>query len=101
MNKVKQVTLLDRIRAAVESFKDGKPKRSIHLGLRVVRCDECERGDCDACDYKREFEALMELPDCNTCGSNASGFCDFCPKPGERVRINCPLWEPREAQPNE
>lgn len=43
MNKVKQVTLTDRIRAAFESFKAGKPKHSIQLGIDVKRCSECER----------------------------------------------------------
>jgi hypothetical protein len=96
MNKVKQTTLLDRIRAAVESFKDGKPKHSIHLGIRVIRCDECERGDCEVCAYKREFEALMELPDCNDCGGNRPNGCKCVPQPGNFTRINCPEWYPKE-----
>lgn len=98
MNKVKQVTFLDRIRAAVDSFKEGKPKRSIHLGLRVVRCDECERGHCDTCAYKQEFEALMELPNCNNCGGNRPNGCMFAPQPGKHVRINCYEWRPKREE---
>ena len=41
MNKIKQVTLADRIRAAVESFKAGKPKHSIQLGIDVKRYGLC------------------------------------------------------------
>lgn len=40
MNKVKKTTLLDRIRAAVRAFQ-GKPAKSINLGIDVKRCDEC------------------------------------------------------------
>lgn len=99
MNKFKKVTLMDRIRAAVKSFKDGKPHRGILLGLKVVRCDECERGDCETCAYKREFEALMALPNCNNCAYNSSAaLCAVCPKPGEHVRINCPEYFPKEKE---
>ena len=71
-------------------------QHTIILGLEVKRCDECSRGDCDSCIYKHKFEHLMSLPNCNDCASSVSGFCGFCPKPGEDVRINCPLWEAKE-----
>ena len=94
MNKVKKTTLKDRIRDAVRAFQ-GKPKDTIDLGVRVNRCDECA--------YKREFEALMELPNCNTCeGNRPNNGCKCVPMPGEFARINCPEWRPKkEAQPNE
>ncbi len=96
MNKVKQVTLADRIRAAIESFKEGKPKHAIQLGIDVKRCNECERGDCETCVYKREFVELMELPNCNDCELNGRKSCNVSPLPGETVRINCPLHRPKK-----
>lgn len=54
---------------------------------------------CELCDYKREFNKLMELPNCNDCGK-AHGGCVYCPRVGGTIRINCPLWEPKkEAKP--
>ena len=38
-----------------------------------------------------EFRRIMSLPNCNNCGKNRS--CEYTPKPGEFVRVNCPLWE--------
>lgn len=96
MNKCKQITLTDRIRAAVKSFKDGRPHRSIQLGLKVVRCDECEQGNCETCAYKREFEALMALPNCNNCGDIRD--CAYAPPIGEHIRNNCPLWRPKKEK---
>lgn len=51
MSNVKKTTLLDRIRAAVRAFQ-GKPKDTIDVGVRVLRCNECE--------YKRKFDAEKE-----------------------------------------
>lgn len=95
MNEIKGTTLRDRLRAAVRAFQ-GKPAHQIHLGLRVERCDKCERGDCTTCAYKNEFEKLMELPNCNDCADKS--FCAFEPKLGEFTRVNCPLHKPKEAE---
>ena len=95
MNEAKKTTLKDRIRNAVRAFQ-GKPKLTLDLGVRVHRCDECERSDCEACAYKRKFEELMELPNCNDCALNKPNGCTAQPRPGEYVRINCPLHIPKE-----
>lgn len=42
----------------------------------------------------RYYEETIALPDCNTCGKKKT--CGYCPKIGERTRINCPLWEGKE-----
>lgn len=99
MNNVKKTTLKDRIRAAVRAFQ-GKPKDHIDVGVRVNRCSECERGDCETCAYKREFEDIMAMPNCNTCNGNSKSpnLCIYCPKPGEYVRVNCPLYHPKEEE---
>lgn len=88
-------TLRERISDAIRAFR-GKPARGIQLGIRVVRCDECERGECDQCIFKHEFETLMSLPNCNDCELNARNTGEHCPRPGEHVRINCPLWKPKK-----
>ena len=38
-----------------------------------------------------ELDRINELPSCNDCGKRND--CEYVPKLGERVRINCPLWE--------
>lgn len=42
MNKVARTTLGGRIRAAWNALR-GKPAGQITFGLRVIRCDECDR----------------------------------------------------------
>ena len=37
------------------------------------------------------YESLLDLPNCNNCGILKT--CKYVPKLGERVRINCPLWQ--------
>ena len=74
----------------------------ISIGVEVKHCSECRRGDCTKCCYKQEFEKLMALPNCNDCRKKARNGCGYVPRVGERVRINCPLWEPegKEADNN-
>lgn len=99
MKKVKKTTIWDRIRNASRALR-GKPADSIEIGMVIKRCDQCKRGDCDSCIYKGEFEKLMELPNCNDCALNASRYSySYCPRIGENVRINCPLWKPKEEGP--
>lgn len=70
----------------------------ITLGVGVKRCDKCDRGDCTSCDYKREFERLMALPNCNDCCERVRNGCQCAPRIGEFVRINCPMWVPEEGK---
>lgn len=95
MKDVKKTTLWDRLRNAARAFK-GKPVGSISFGLEVKRCSECERGNCEGCVYKGEFERLMNLPNCHDCGLSTGNSCEHRPKLGEDIRINCPLWKPKE-----
>ena len=96
MNKVKKTTFWDRLKNAAKAFR-GKPLSSITLGLEVKRCDECDRSYCDQCAYKSKFYHWMSLPSCNDCLHNSHSSCGVCPLPGEDVRINCPLWEPKKG----
>ena len=36
-----------------------------------------------------QYDIMMSMPNCETCGKE----CEYRVRPGERVRINCPLWE--------
>lgn len=69
--------------------------------LETTRAHLYDRGACEMCCLKRYFEYRMNLPDCNDCLHSAHNSCGFCPKPGEDVRINCPLWEPKKEEQND
>ena len=42
-----------------------------------------------AADCIQYYDRVSCLPDCNDCGRAKE--CEYLPKPGEQVRINCPL----------
>lgn len=44
-----------------------------------------------ALDVINEYMAIQLLPNCNDCGRQHE--CEYCPRPGMRVRFNCALWE--------
>ena len=37
---------------------------------------------------------MGEMHNCNDCG--IKNQCEYVPKPGQKVRWNCPLWNERE-----
>ena len=39
---------------------------------------------------RKQFRMILEMPDCNNC---ANKNCQYRPKWGENIRINCPLWK--------
>ena len=90
MNELKKKDIDQRVRDAWRALT-GKPKNSISFGLEIKRCSECDRGVCDACGYKVHSEGVSNLHDCNDCGKKSR--CEYEPRMGEYVRINCPLWE--------
>ena len=47
---------------------------------------------CRECEYKRYYDRVAGLDDCNTCGKSKE--CPHAPRIGDLVRINCPLWVP-------
>lgn len=49
----------------------------------------------EALNKAAEFDHIMALPNCNGCRKQKE--CEHVPKWGERVRINCPLWEGKEG----
>ncbi len=93
MNKVKRLTIKNRIRNAWKGLT-GAPADNITIGLTVKRCDECDRGHCAACGHKMHSERIGALHDCNDCGRLD---CGYKPQLGADTRINCPLWERGKA----
>ena len=53
------------------------------------RADEKERL-CQGCSYKSYYSRVAAQNDCNDCGARRT--CQYVPKIGGIVRINCPLW---------
>lgn len=47
-------------------------------------------------DLLNYADRIASLPDCNDCGAKRT--CMYCPEIGQQVRINCPLWKPKENQ---
>ena len=37
---------------------------------------------------------IAKMNTCNDCGIQRK--CNYCPRPGESVRYNCPLWQQQE-----
>lgn len=42
------------------------------------------------------FRDIVKSGDCNTCVKRG---CEFCPKPGQLVRYNCPYYKERSNLP--
>lgn len=58
MQEIHKTTLLDRCRRAYEAFR-GKPISSLHMGIDIKRCDQCERAEvihCAECVHYRKSE---------------------------------------------
>ena len=45
---------------------------------------------CHGCSYKAYYARGAAQHDCNDCGSRRT--CQYVPRLGDTVRINCPLW---------
>ncbi len=52
-----------------------------------------------AADCIRYYKRMSAQPDCNNCGKLFN--CEYMPKCGETVRINCPHWEKEENNENQ
>lgn len=49
-----------------------------------------------AADALRWQEKILALPSCNDCRKN--GHCEYEPRPGDYVRINCAFWEQEASE---
>ena len=45
-----------------------------------------------AADCIAYYDRVTSYNDCNNCGKGRKNKCEYLPKPGTMVRINCPLW---------
>lgn len=52
--------------------------------------DDAKEKLCGGCSYKGYYTQVAAQGDCNDCGKART--CQYVPKPGGIVRINCPLW---------
>lgn len=52
--------------------------------------DDAKEKLCAGCGYKSYYSQVAAQGDCNDCGKARS--CQYVPRPGSIVRINCPLW---------
>ena len=64
--------------------------------------EECDRTNfgCQAKKVERDayqvyFKDLSSKPDCNTCEKRS---CEYKPRPGAIVRVNCPLYSGPEKE---
>lgn len=58
------------------------------------RADEKE-SLCQGCSYKAYYARVAAQHDCNDCSIRRT--CQYVPRPGGIVRINCPLWRPNQV----
>lgn len=72
----------------------------VHEVAAVVKLwddEEKPREDpCKGCSYKAHSEQISKQNDCNDCGNAKT--CQYVPKWGSLVRINCPLWKHKRAE---
>ena len=54
----------------------------------INNLDNCIASSAYLLDCLRFLKGVIELPTCNECVK--LNYCEYCPKPGERVRYNCP-----------
>lgn len=52
--------------------------------------DDAKGNLCSNCTYKKYYAMVAAHGDCNDCANART--CQYVPKPGGIVRINCPLW---------
>lgn len=69
-------------------------KKAIMAGAIKLHADISPSEFANALRYAAEcieyYERVSSLGDCNDCGRQEQ--CEYLPKWGEEVRINCPLW---------
>lgn len=56
---------------------------------------ELERVKVERDAYQAYFKDLSSKPDCNTCEKRS---CEYRPRPGATVRVNCPLYSGPEKE---
>lgn len=80
----------------LDGWEDSKGARkelfyAIKIGLPVIF--ETSGTISSLLGYMEHSISISKLPDCNACGQKKG--CDYAPRLGQFVRINCPHWEAR------
>lgn len=63
------------------------------LGMYRRGYDDAKEKLCSGCSYKSYYTQVAAQGDCNDCAKARN--CQYVPRPGGIVRINCPLWRAR------
>lgn len=61
----------------------------------IKGCEDYNKSTEEFDRHKAFYELIKPLPDCNICG--AAKECKYKPRLGAATRINCPLFQPKEA----
>lgn len=60
-NEIGKLTTKQKLKACYKILFKNKPISTLTLGVRVIRCDECEYNlKCDDCSYKGIVEDLRK-----------------------------------------
>lgn len=81
-----QATALSTLRAENAQLR-GELQESEYDNVELRA--ELERVKAERDAYQAYFKDLSSKPDCNTCEKRN---CEYRPKPGAIVRVNCPLY---------
>ncbi len=84
------VHTIEEVRALGKGSTIVKPALHLVFGEVIDRLSELE-------SLEEAYKRVLSLPNCNDCGHNLHNSCGHCPRPGEQVRINCPLWKTQEG----
>lgn len=56
-----------------------------------------EEDNCSVTNQKLAvYEEIVNSGNCNVCGKRST--CEYCPKLGELIRYNCPLYERKKEE---
>nr|DAZ26512.1 MAG TPA: hypothetical protein [Caudoviricetes sp.] len=72
-----------------------RPHRPALLAENKRLRAELERVKVERDAYQAYFKDLSSKPDCNTCEKRS---CEYKPRPGAIVRVNCPLYSGPEKE---
>jgi hypothetical protein len=73
--------------------RSGK-RTAAKAGLDPIEAWNRRAANCEKCGYRVYAEQMTKQHDCNDCGAAKS--CEYMPQIGQTVRVNCPLWKPKE-----
>lgn len=70
--------------------EEEKAMKDALLSMYQRGFDDAKEVLCKGCGYKCYYKQMAAQGDCNDCAKKYN--CQYVPRPGGIVRINCPLW---------